>query len=172
MAITVSKQRLAWVAHRVRLKQLILNIKKVCAEDNWPAQTVLFLSYLVYHKSVIPNTFLLPFENKMLAFKRKENIDSYTEEKRQTMLVSCFLIVKLLVAKVMFKPYKITSAFGKGIDFVKNKQTFKENCVSMGYTLIAVLTDYLFELFADEFAAKGADLKKQEVVRKIKDKIF
>jgi hypothetical protein len=42
----------------------------------------------------------------------------------------------------------------------------------MGYTLIAVLTDYLFELFADEFAAKGADLKKQEVVRKIKDKIF
>jgi hypothetical protein len=44
--LTVNKQRLAWVAHRVRLKQLIMNIKKVCAEDDWPAETVLFLTYL------------------------------------------------------------------------------------------------------------------------------
>jgi hypothetical protein len=108
----------------------------------------------------------------MLALKRKEGLESYTELKRQTMMVSCFLCIKLLVAKVLFKPYKITHNFGKSIDFVKDKEVFKENCVSMGYTLIAILTDFLFGLFGDEFTAKGADLKKPAVVKSIKAKIY
>jgi hypothetical protein len=63
-------RKLAWVAHEIRMKTLIKNITKVTTEDDWPPQTVLFLTYLANDRSNIPNNFLLPFENKIMAFKR------------------------------------------------------------------------------------------------------
>lgn len=108
----------------------------------------------------------------MLGLKKAGGLASFTEQKRKTMLVSCFIVVKLLAAKVLFKPFKITSYFGKTIDFIKSKQAFKESCVSMGYTLIGLLTDFLFELFEEVFKSKGVDLRETRVVRQVKAKIY
>lgn len=158
--ITVGKRKLAWVAHEIRMKALIKNITKVTTEDDWPAQTVLFMTYLTNDRSTIPNNFLLPFENKMLAFKRSSKAETYSDDKRKALMVSCFLIIKLVVAKILFKPFKITDYFDKDINGVRNKQALKENCISMGYSLIALMTDYLVQLFSEELTSQQIDLNK------------
>lgn len=35
--LTVSRRRVCWVAHEMRLKSLIRNITKMAEEDEWPA---------------------------------------------------------------------------------------------------------------------------------------
>jgi hypothetical protein len=142
------------------MKALIKNITKVTTEDDWPAQTVLFMTYLTNDRSTIPNNFLLPFENKMLAFKRSSKAETYSDDKRKALMVSCFLIIKLVVAKILFKPFKITDYFDKDINGVRNKQALKENCISMGYSLIALMTDYLVQLFSEELTSQQIDLNK------------
>lgn len=88
------------------------------------------------------------------------------------MLVGCFLIIKVLAAKIFFKPYKATQYYDREIDTLKNKQVFKENCLSMGFTLIALMTDYVFKLFSKELASQGLDLTLALSVSRVKGKIF
>ena len=63
-------------------------------------------------------TFLLPFETKMLSVKKDPDDESEdsSEEKRKKLVLSCFLIVKVLVSKMLFKPYRIAQYFDLDIN--------------------------------------------------------
>ena len=64
-----------------------------------------FVTYLSNEQSPIPIDFLLPFERKMIKFnnarQRKPN------ERDTNLLVGAFVICKVLVQRLLFKPYKI-----------------------------------------------------------------
>jgi len=148
--LTIQSRKLRWIAHKIRIEAMIGYMTKMCQMDDWPAQTMVFLTFLANEKSPIPNYFLLPFENKMMAFKRTQKVSEFREDKRRALLIGCFLIIKVLVGKILFKPYKVTQYFDTHIDTLKEKFAFKENCISLGYTLIVLMTDLLYEMFLPE----------------------
>lgn len=78
--LTVSKSRVCWVACEMRIKSMMKNITKMAGEDEWPPMTVVFLTYLTNYRSKISNDFLLPFENKMLAFRRQQKVEDYNQD--------------------------------------------------------------------------------------------
>ena len=62
-------------------------------------------------------------------------------------MLGAFLFVKVIAGKLFFKPYKITRFFNVEMHSLKKPVIFKENCLAMGYTIVALFTDYLFDLY-------------------------
>ena len=65
-------------------------------------------------------------------------------------LVSCFILVKVLVGKLLFKPKKVLMLMG--LKRTSNYDNFKENMVVLGYTVIMALSEFLYEIFETKFA--------------------
>ena len=151
---------------------MIKNITKMANEDDWPAQTVVFLTYITNEKSVIPNAFLLPFENKMINLRKGKPFNEEYAIKKKKLHVCCFVILKVLVAKILFKPYRIAEYLNIDIDTLKNKLTFKENCVSLGFTFIALCTDFLTDMFLNEIKETGISINDEATLVKIKYRLF
>ena len=105
-----------------------------------------FLRYLTYEKSSIPENFLLPLEQKLVLFNDNRQ-RQLKDERDKSLLVGCFLFVKVLAGKLLFKPYKLTRFFDAEVASLENPTMFKENCLNLGYTFIAMMTDYIFAMY-------------------------
>lgn len=89
------------------------------------------------------------------------------------MLVACFLFIKVMAGKLFFKPYKVTRFFEKEVHELAEPIVFKENSLSMGYTLIALMTDYLFDVYKVEFERQeGKALNSGKDIGRVKQQIF
>lgn len=60
------------------------------------------------------------------------------------------MLIKVLAGKLFFKPYKLTNFFEKEVADLDKPIIFKENCLALGYTLIALFTDLIFDLYKPE----------------------
>ena len=90
-----------------------------------------------------------------------------------SLLVGAFIIIKVLVGRLLFKPYKLAGHFETDYHDLENPSIFKDNCVALGYTFVALFTDYIFDLFRSEIAKRANDpLKNEEAQFKAKQKIF
>lgn len=159
-----------WLVQEARLRALFNNIIKIASEDDWPSDMMVFLTHICKERTNLPNTFLLPFEIKILSIMNSPNYkkDKDTEENRKILVVSCFLIVKVLVSKMFFKPYRIAQYFDKDINILPDKLQYKENCVSTGYTLLVMLSTYYFDKFRHEIEFSfGKQFKSKEEIRGI-----
>ena len=88
------------------------------------------------------------------------------------MLIGTYLISKVLVQRLLFKPYKIRQHFANAGDFYYT-QNFKINSLVLGYTLIALLTDHTLDLFKTEIEKKtGKPLTTSKQESKTRRKIF
>ena len=103
-----------------------------------------FLTYLGNERSPIPTDFLLPFENNFILFKDNRTRD-LSDPRDLRLLVGAFIFIKVLVGKLLFKPYKLADHFEVDYHDLENPSVFKDNCVVMGYTVIALYTDYIFD---------------------------
>ena len=108
-----------------------------------------FLTYLGNERSAIPLDFLLPFENKFLLFKDNRTRD-LSDPRDLRLLVGSFIFVKVLAGKLFFKPYKLSDHFETDYHDLENPNNFKDNCVVMGYTIIALWTDLVFDMYTPE----------------------
>ena len=83
------------------------------------------------------------------------------------------MFVKVLVGRVLFKPYKIADYFDTDLHDLERPALFKENCVALGYTMIALFTDFIFENYKIEFKQMNkSELKDVQEQIKVKNKIF
>ena len=103
-----------------------------------------FLTYLGNERSPIPADFLLPFENKFILFKDNRTRD-LSDPRDLRLLIGSFIFIKVFVGKLLFKPYKMADHFETDYHDLENPAIFKDNCVVMGYTTVALWTDYIFE---------------------------
>lgn len=56
---------------------------------------------------------------------------------------------------------------------MENPQMFKENCLSIAYSFVALMTDYLFDLYKVEMERiEGQSLKKAKDIAAVKQKMF
>ena len=95
------------------------------------------------------------------------------DERDKSLLVSCFLFVKVFAGKLFFKPYKLTRFFDAEVSSLENPLMFKENCLNIAYTIIAMMTDYIFGLYQPEFERiEGMKLSKKPDIARVKQGIF
>ena len=108
-------------------------------------QTLFFINYLIAPGSIIPDRFLIDFERRMLKFNPATRGRIAQHEREQILLTATFLISKCLVAKVLFKPYRITEFLG--IQRNSCSTEFKNNSISLGYIMIGLLTEVVYEAY-------------------------
>ena len=95
------------------------------------------------------------------------------DERDKAFLVGAFLLVKVMAGKLCFKPYKLTAFFEKTIRQTENPVSFRESCVCMGYTMIALYTDYIFDLYRVELERlEGFEIKTANDVALVKGNMF
>lgn len=71
-----------------------------------------FLKFISSERSSIPAKFLLPLEQKLIKFNdARQRLTNHARDKQ--FLVGSFLLIKVMVGKMFFKPYKVTRFFGK-----------------------------------------------------------
>ena len=123
-----------------------------------------FLSYLADDRSSVPNEFLLPLETKLILFN--DNRQRMLKDERDTkLLVGCFIFCKVIAGKLFMKPYKMCQYFDTDIHDLEQPMVFKENCLSMGYLLIALFTDVIYELYKPELERlENVKFDKKDVV--------
>ena len=108
-----------------------------------------FLRYITYDKSSIAKNFLLPLEQKLILFDA-DGKRQLRDQRDKEFLCGSFLLIKVLAGKLCFKPYKVTRFFEKEMSDVENPIIFKENCLAIGYTTVALFTDWVFETYKPE----------------------
>ncbi len=72
------------------------------------------------------------------------------DERDKVLLLTNFLFIKVMAGKLFFKPYKITRFFDTEVASLDQPLIFKENCLGLGYTLIALITDLCFTMYKTE----------------------
>ena len=72
------------------------------------------------------------------------------DERDKSLLVGAFIYIKVTAGKLFFKPYKLARFFEAEIGNLDNPILFKENCLAIAYTFIAMFTDYIFDLYKVE----------------------
>lgn len=78
-----------------------------------------------------------------------------------------------MAGKLFFKPYKLTYFFEKTVSDLENPMMFKDNCLNMGYSLIALFTDYVYDLYKPELERiNGTALTRLEDILKCKNAVF
>lgn len=131
-----------------------------------------FLRYITYDKSKIPENFLLPLEQKLILFN-EDRQRQLRDDRDKMLLLGSFLFVKVIAGKTAFKPYKVTRFFDKEVSDLEDPLVFKENCLCIGYTFIALFTDYLFDLYKVEMERlEGKVLSKEKDIARVKQSMF
>ena len=82
------------------------------------------------------------------------------------LVVVSFIVVKILVYKLLFKPYRIAEFLSQSKMSLNNQ--FRDNCIVMGYTLIGLTT----ELIYDHLRMMLRDIYKTEAVLLTKQLVF
>ena len=131
-----------------------------------------FLRYITYDKSEIPDNFLLPLERKLILFN-DDRQRQLRDERDKKFLVGNFLFAKVMAGKLFFKPYKVTRFFDTEVGSLEKPIVFKENCLALGYTLIALLTDMSFDLYRTEMERiEGRKLSSTKDMIEVKQQMF
>ena len=78
-----------------------------------------------------------------------------------------------MAGKLFFKPYKVTRFFETEVGDLPKPIVFKENCLAMGYVLIALMTDYLFDMYKVEMERiEGKKLSAASDIAQVKQNMF
>jgi hypothetical protein len=130
------------------------------------------MAYLASERSQIPADFLLPLESKLIPFKDNRQRD--VKDPRDTkLLVGTFIFCKVMAGKIFFKPYKLSQYFDQDVNDLERPVIFKENCLAIGYALIAIFTDIVFDMFKGELEKlEEANFKKKDQVLDCKKRMF
>ena len=80
-----------------------------------------------------------------------------------------FLFIKVIAGKLFFKPYKVTRFFDQEVSDMENPLMFKENCLTIAYTFVALMTDYIFDMYKVEMERiEGQALQKAKDIAAVK----
>ena len=91
------------------------------------------------------------------------------DERDKGLLVGAFLYIKVLAGKLFFKPYKLTRFFETEVSALENPILFKENCLAIAYTFVAMFTDYAFDLYKVEMERmEGRKLNVKADIARVK----
>lgn len=131
-----------------------------------------FLRYITNDRNNIANNFLLPMEQKLIYFN--ENGQRQLKDDRdKCLLAGNFLFIKVMAGKLFFKPYKVTRFFDQEVADMDNPLLFKENCLSIAYTFVAMMTDYIFDMYKPEMERiEGKTLSKAKDIVQVKQNMF
>ena len=78
-----------------------------------------------------------------------------------------------MAGKLFMKPYKLARYFDTDIHDLEQPVIFKENCLSMGYLLIALFTDLIFDMYKPELERlEGCRLSVEESITSCKKRMF
>ena len=95
------------------------------------------------------------------------------DERDKSFLVGAFLLIKVMAGKLFFKPYKLTNFFKKVVSDLEMPILYKENCLGLGYTLVALFTDYIFDLYKPELERiEGLALTQAADIARVKEGMF
>ena len=95
------------------------------------------------------------------------------DERDKSLLVGAFLYIKVLAGKLFFKPYKLCRFFETEVGNLDKPILFKENCLTIAYTFIAMFTDYLFDLYKPEMERiNGMKLTAKSEIARVKQDMF
>ena len=95
------------------------------------------------------------------------------DERDKSLLVGAFLYIKVMAGKLFFKPYKLCRFFETDVGNLDNPILFKENCLTIAYTFIAMFTDYLFDLYKPEMERiNGMKLTAKSEIARVKQDMF
>jgi hypothetical protein len=129
-------RRLRWIRLDYRLRALVVKIAKIFTPENMPEKFLELMKFWVEENGDIIRDFVIPFEARLLPMMKGlgKNTMKVTEVNDREMWVmsTCFLVQKVLVGKLLFKPYKLRRLLKltkKDTDF----NTFDQNCVQIGY---------------------------------------
>ena len=167
--VTASDRSTRWVSLEIKLENLIKNLHKGMnlIEGTQPLM-MQFLRYITNDKSNIATNFLLPLEQKLIFFNA-EGQRQLKDERDKCLLIGVFLYVKVMAGKLFFKPYKVTRFFEQEVGDMDNPLLFKENCLSIAYTFVALMTDYIFDLYKAEMERiEGKSLVKAKDILAVK----
>lgn len=127
-----------------------------------------FLRYISNDKSNITTNFLLPLEQKLIYFNEAGQ-RQLKDERDKCLLIGNFLFIKVIAGKLFFKPYKVTRFFDQEVSDMENPLMFKENCLSIAYTFVAMMTDYIFDMYKVEMERiEGKSLTKAKDIAAVK----
>ena len=171
-SITGKQRSLRWVALEFKLNAILEALTQQDSLSKIQPIVMQFLAFISSPQSRIPMDFLLPIENKLILFNEHRQ-RRYADKRDSQLLVGAFMFVKVLVGRVLFKPYKIADYFDKDLHDLERPALFKENCVALGYTMIALFTDFIFENYKVEFKQMNkSELKDVQEQIRVKNKIF
>ena len=95
------------------------------------------------------------------------------DERDKVLMAGAFLLIKVMAGKLFFKPYKVTRFFDKEVHELDRPIHFKENCLALGYTMIALFTDFLFDLYKVEMErTEGKKLSATKDILAVKGRMF
>ena len=78
-----------------------------------------------------------------------------------------------MAGKLFFKPYKITRFFETDVGNLDYSLVFKENCLGLGYTLIALITDLIYVLYKTELERiEGHTITSSKDIARVKQSMF
>jgi hypothetical protein len=134
-----------------------------------PEDLINFFSFITRAQSSIPASFLSPFENKIIKFQTGfQRIRVANHPRDSFLILGAFLVSKVLVQKMFFKPYKMAKLFK--IPDSTRPAALSENCVMMGYTILALYTEIVFHCYRDVLIGEDDQIASREI--KTKCKIF
>ena len=171
--VSASDRGTRWVSLEIKLENLIKNLHKGMnlIEGTQPLM-MNFLRYITNEKSAIAKNFLLPLEQKLILFNESGQ-RQLKDERDKCLLIGTFLYVKVMAGKLFFKPYKLTRFFEQEVHDMENPMLFKENCLTIGYTFVALMTDYLFDMYKVELERiEGKKITKKVDIARIKETMF
>ena len=167
--VTGQDRSMRWASLETKLENLIKNLHQGMniIEGTQPLM-MQFLRYVSYDKSSIPENFLLPLEQKLILFN-EDRQRQLKDERDKGLLVGAFLYIKVMAGKLFFKPYKLTRFFDTEVSALENPILFKENCLAIAYTFIAMFTDYAFDLYKVEMERiEGRKLNVKADIARVK----
>ena len=135
-------KQLRWAPLEARLREIISNLIAATRQQAATQTFIDFLSTQIQqfgHKEESQYV-LTPLEQKLTVVKGP------TSQVNNVIVIS-FLIIKVLVHKLLFKPYRVAEYMLQSTLMLHDQ--FVDNCVVMGYTLIAIASDVLYETSRD-----------------------
>ena len=148
--VSANDRSIRWVSLETKLSSLIKNIHNGMdlVQGTQPLM-MQFLRHITNYKSSIPEHFLLPLERKLILFNENRQ-RQLRDERDKFLLVGAFLLIKVIVGKLLFKPYKLTAFFDTEVRSLEKPFIFKDNCLALVYTLIALFTEFIFDSYKVE----------------------
>jgi hypothetical protein len=109
--LTSSKQITAkdsadrWLSLNAFLQPLTDSLVTTISVEPLPDELGVFFQYITHHASPIPESFLLPLEARYLKFESDKSRTRLFDHPRDAfLLLGAYLVSKVLVQKILFKP--------------------------------------------------------------------